>query len=98
MTKPVTCKRCGEANLKWAQTKAGKWYLTPMDPTYIRGEHGRAIKTLNLAHQCAKPEKARNDQRDERYIALRQTKEFKEGWDAHDRTMARVREELGDWE
>ena len=50
--KPVTCKRCGASDLKWAQSKAGKWYLTPIEGMKIRGETGRIIKTIAVGHRC----------------------------------------------
>jgi hypothetical protein len=27
VSKPVTCNRCGRANLGWQQSRSGKWYL-----------------------------------------------------------------------
>ena len=50
--KPVTCKRCGCPNLRWAMSKKGNWYLTPMEGKQIRGENGRVIKVLALGHRC----------------------------------------------
>lgn len=54
--KIINCKRCGQGNLVWATSKAGKYYLTDAEPTGIRNANGKLIKTLKLAHQCKTPE------------------------------------------
>jgi hypothetical protein len=54
--KMITCKRCGTSGLVWATTKAGKYYLTPAESAQVKGENGRVIKTLQLAHRCPTPE------------------------------------------
>ena len=56
MSKSIVCNRCGEKNLRWTQTKAGKWFLTPSEGVVITGENGRGIKTLYLGHRCKSPE------------------------------------------
>lgn len=50
--KTTTCNKCGKTGLIWATSKAGKFYLTDRDATQIKGENGRIIKTLQLAHKC----------------------------------------------
>ena len=60
-TKSVTCKRCGEENLRWKQFKKGKWYLTPMEPAKIRNENHRVIKTIDFAHNCEETLKQRRN-------------------------------------
>jgi len=55
-TKIINCNRCGQGNLVWATSKAGKYYLTDAEPTGIRNANGKLIKTLQLAHQCKSPE------------------------------------------
>jgi hypothetical protein len=50
--KPITCKKCGCPDLKWAQSNAGKWYLTPMEGAHIKNDNGRVIKTIKIAHRC----------------------------------------------
>ena len=50
--KSVTCKRCGRNDLRWKQSKAGKWYLTYDEGVAIGGESGRHIKTIHPAHEC----------------------------------------------
>jgi hypothetical protein len=52
MKKIITCKNCGMGGLVWATSKAGKYYLTNADSTQVKGENGRVIKTLQLAHKC----------------------------------------------
>ena len=97
MSKTVTCKRCGKGSLRWAQTKAGKWYLTPIEGHKVHGDDGRHIKTLALAHRCPTPEQVRNEARDLRYEELVQ--EFGMGkYGTHDKAIAQVKAELGDWE
>jgi hypothetical protein len=54
--KIINCKRCGQGNLVWATSKAGKYYLTDAEATGIRNANGKLIKTLQLAHQCKTPE------------------------------------------
>jgi hypothetical protein len=60
--KTKTCNRCGKGNLVWQQSKNGKWYLTDAEPTPIKGENGRTIKNLRLAHKCEEPQEL--DERD----------------------------------
>lgn len=96
MSKNVTCKRCGQKNLEWAQTKAGKWYLTPIEGKKIYGENGRHIKTLALAHKCPSAEDLRNEERDLLYIV--KLEEFKGRYNAHDLAVQAVYAELGEWE
>jgi len=50
--KPITCKKCGCPDLKWAQSNAGKWYLTPMEGAHIKNEKGWVMKTIKIAHRC----------------------------------------------
>lgn len=50
--KPITCKKCGCPDLKWAQSNAGKWYLTPMEGAHIKNENGWVMKTIKIAHRC----------------------------------------------
>ena len=54
--KIITCNRCGQGNLVWATSKAGKYYLTDAEATAISGENGKTIKTLKLGHRCPTPE------------------------------------------
>lgn len=102
MTKEsITCRKCGEGGLKWAQTKAGKWYLTPAEGKKVYGDGDRHIKTLALAHRCKteqeREEQQRNDARDLRYQELRELPEYK-GWDGHDKAIATIHAEMGPWE
>lgn len=50
--KTNTCKRCGRNDLRWKQSKAGKWYLTYDEGVGIGGESGRIIKTIYPMHEC----------------------------------------------
>jgi hypothetical protein len=96
--KTVTCKRCGTCGLVWAQTKAGKYYLTDADATNVKGASGRTVKTLRLAHKCPTPEQTRNNARDLRYEALRQLPEYLSPIFGHEKAVKRVIDEMGNWE
>jgi len=49
MSKSVTCKKCGQADLVWAKSKAGNFYLA--EPDYVQfGE--RQHKMISFAHKC----------------------------------------------
>lgn len=49
MSKSVACKRCGQTDLVWAKSKAGKFYLA--SPDYVQfGE--RQHKLISFAHKC----------------------------------------------
>ena len=50
--KTNTCKKCGRNDLRWKQSKAGKWYLTYDEGVAIGGESGRIIKTIYPMHKC----------------------------------------------
>tara|TARA_R110000822_G_scaffold121075_1_gene254773 strand:- start:754 stop:1065 length:312 start_codon:yes stop_codon:yes gene_type:complete len=50
--KTNTCKKCGRNDLRWKQSKAGKWYLTYDEGVAIGGESGRIIKTIYPMHEC----------------------------------------------
>jgi hypothetical protein len=46
----ATCNRCGQENLRWSQSKAGKWYLS--DPQTISTKtYGKYI-TIPFGHKC----------------------------------------------
>lgn len=104
-TKSVTCKRCGEENLRWKKSVKGKWYLTPMEPAKIRNENYRVIKTIDLAHRCEETLKERrNWERDVRFNQLQeefrqQNPSFKYAFSQFHKTfVAQVVAELGEWE
>lgn len=49
MNKSVNCKKCGQTDLVWAKSKAGKFYLA--QPDYVSfGEHQH--KLIPFAHKC----------------------------------------------
>ena len=60
-TKVVTCNRCGESNLRWAQSKKGNWYLTPIEGARVYGENGNVIKTIAVAHRCRSAEEVAHE-------------------------------------
>jgi hypothetical protein len=50
MSKSVNCKKCGQTDLVWAKSKAGKFYLA--EPDYVSfGE--RQHKMISFAHKCS---------------------------------------------
>jgi hypothetical protein len=50
MNKSVKCRKCGQTDLVWATSKAGKFYLA--EPDYVSfGE--RQQKLISFAHKCS---------------------------------------------
>ena len=88
-----TCAKCGQGNLTWKQTAAGKWYLTDIEGTSIVGENGNTIKVLRLAHKCKTQEQKDVEVRDLQRFA-RFTELCRSGVES-DTAVAQMVSELG---